>query len=350
MHTFSDPSRRGFLAGTAATLAWGGLQAASAARRGNLILLWLTGGPSHLDTFDPKPGAPSNIRGPFRPIATSVPGLHLSETLPRLAQQAHRFALVRSVYHDVAPVHETGLQLLQTGRLSTEGAEAPHIGAELSFHHDARWAILPEALGHTGLSVSHGQGPGTLGDAHAATVPTRLDLGTENPTRYGSTTFGRACLAARRLVEQGTRVVHVNMFSTVFNEKTWDCHADGGSLATTLEDYRRTVCPAFDTACAALLDDLHDRGLLESTMVVALGEFGRTPHLNARGGRDHWAGVWSILLAGGGIRGGQVLGASDAQGGEPASRPVHACEIADTLRLAVGLPAPRAVRELFGSH
>ncbi|MFQ3651995.1 MAG: DUF1501 domain-containing protein, partial [Gemmataceae bacterium] len=127
----------------------------------------------------------------------------------------------------------------------------------------------------------------------------------------------------------------------------WDCHADGGSLASTLADYRRSVCPSFDTACAALLDDLQERGLLASTLVVAMGEFGRTPHLNRRGGRDHWAGVWSVLLAGGGIRGGQVYGSSDAQGGEPKNQPVHAAQIAETIRYALGLPAKQPVRELF---
>ena len=347
MQSQPQPTRRGFLATSAATLALASTVRSSAPTARRAIVLWLTGGPSQLDTFDPKPDAPSTMRGPFAPIATTVPGLHLSETLPRLATQAHRFALVRSVYHDGPPVHEVGQQLLQTGRLNQESGEAPHVAAELAAARQQRWAILPERLGHHGISVGHGQSAGTLGAAHEAFLPERLDLGRDNPTPYGRTSFGNACLAARRLIERDTAFVCVNMYSTVFNETTWDCHADGGSLASTLDDYRRRICPAFDTACAALLDDLHQRGLLESTLVVAMGEFGRTPLLNRRGGRDHWAGVWSVLLAGGGIRGGQVLGASDAHGAEPRDRPVHATEIADTLRHALGLPAERPVRELF---
>ena len=142
------------------------------------------------------------------------------------------------------------------------------------------------------------------------------------------------------------RFVTVNMFDTVFNEITWDCHADGGSLAVTLHDYRTTLCPMFDRAYTALLEDLRQRGLLDTTLVVAMGEFGRTPQLNARGGRDHWPGVWSVLFAGGRVRGGQVVGASDRHGAEPRDRPVSPAEIAATVYKGVGvdlgtrLPAP----------
>jgi uncharacterized protein (DUF1501 family) len=183
--------------------------------------------------------------------------------------------------------------------------------------------------------------------------------------RYGWNTFGQSCLLARRLVEHGTRLVTVNMFDTVFNEVTWDCHADGGSLAVTLDDYRNILCPMFDLAYTALLDDLHLRGLLSNTLVVAMGEFGRTPQLNARGGRDHWPGVWSILFAGAGIKGGQVVGSSDRQGAEPKDRPTSPAEVAATVYRALGinpgtrLPGPdntpvplveaRPVEELFRS-
>ncbi len=114
------------------------------------------------------------------------------------------------------------------------------------------------------------------------------------------------------------------MFDTVFNEITWDSHADGGSLAVRLDDYKETLCPMFDLAYTALLDDLKQRGMLDTTLVLAMGEFGRTPQLNPRGGRDHWPGVWSVLFAGAGVRGGQVVGASDRIGGEPKDRPVDA--------------------------
>jgi uncharacterized protein (DUF1501 family) len=127
------------------------------------------------------------------------------------------------------------------------------------------------------------------------------------------------------------------MFDTVFNEITWDCHADGGALGTTLDDYRDTLCPMFDLAYSALLEDLHQRGLLETTLVAAFGEFGRTPLLNARGGRDHWPGVWTALFAGGGVHGGQVIGASDGHGAEPFDRPVRPAEIAASVYRALGI-------------
>src|SRR5262249_25692505 len=121
----------------------------------------------------------------------------------------------------------------------------------------------------------------------------------------------------------------------------WDCHADGSLLPTGLDDYRDTICPAFDSAYSSLLDDLTDRGLLDSTLVVATGEFGRTPFVNARGGRDHWPGVCSALLAGGGVRGGQAVGVSDALGGEPNDRPVTPAEVTATIYHALGID-PRA--------
>ncbi|MCS7046368.1 MAG: DUF1501 domain-containing protein, partial [Gemmataceae bacterium] len=303
--------------------------APAAATDRKLILLFLTGGPSQIDTWDPKPAAPSDVRGPFRPIATAVPGLHISELFPRLAPLARHFTIVRSVYHDSARVHEVGQQLLQTGRLARPGDEFPHLGALLSQRFGPARAglpafvILPGPLGDTGINISHGQGAGYLGPRHAAWIPPgrdnapwpdelrkALDLSREpasDRARYGAHEFGRTCLQARRLVEAGVRCVTVNMFATVFDTVTWDCHAEGGSLPTTLDDYRKTVGPMFDQACAALIDDLVQRGLLASTLVAAVGEFGRSPRLNPRGGRDHWPAVWSVLLAGGGLEGGQVI-------------------------------------------
>jgi uncharacterized protein (DUF1501 family) len=164
--------------------------------------------------------------------------------------------------------------------------------------------------------------------------------------RYGRNTFGQSCLLARRLVERGVRLVTVNMFDTVFNQVTWDCHANGGSLAVTLDDYKNILCPMLDLAYAALIEDLYQRGMLDHTLVVAMGEFGRTYKLNSRGGRDHWPNVWSILMAGGGVRGGQVIGSSDKNGAEPKDRPVHPSEIAASVYAAMGadlnaeLPGP----------
>jgi len=167
-----------------------------------------------------------------------------------------------------------------------------------------------------------------------------VDLTRENDDlrrQYGMNTFGQSCLLARRLIEQGVRLVTVNMFDTVFNQITWDCHADGASLPTTLEDYRATLCPMFDQAYTSLLEDLSQRGLLKQTLVVAMGEFGRTPQLNPRGGRDHWPGVWSILFAGAGVRGGQVIGSSDALGGEPKDRPISPQEVAASIYHGLGI-------------
>jgi uncharacterized protein (DUF1501 family) len=376
----------------------------------NCILLFLVGGPSHLDTWDLKPDAPSEVRGPFRPIRTNVPGIQICEHFPLMATMADRYAIVRSVHHREAPIHETGHQLMQTGRLFRAGPEYPHYGAVLSRLRGPRAAgrpasvVLPGPIGNTGVSISHGQGAGYLGADHEPYVivrgdPARLMWDTEvlkavdcyrraidacggphsaaaasvtkkflaqrrkRILRYGSSTFGRSCRLALSLVEGGVRLVTVNMFDSVFDNLTWDCHADGGSLATTLDDYRDTLCPMFDAAYTALLDDLKERGLMDTTLVVAMGEFGRTPHLNPRGGRDHWPGCWSVLFAGAGVRGGQVVGSSDATGGEPKDRPVSPAEVAATVYHALGLdpatclpgpdgrPLPLAdaapVRELF---
>lgn len=331
----------------------------------NCILLFLVGGPSHLDTWDLKPDAPENVRGPFRPIRTNVPGIEICEHFPLMARMAHRYALVRSVHHHEAAIHETGQQLMQTGRLCRDGREYPHYGAVSSHQHGPRaqdappFVILPGPIDDTGAHASHGQTAGYLGSHHepvyfSPTCKQALDIRREKEAvreRYGRNTFGQSCLLARRLVEQGVRLVTVNMFDTVFHRITWDCHADGDALPSRLEDYRDTLCPMFDWAYTALLEDLTQRGLLEDTLVVAMGEFGRTPHLNPRGGRDHWPGVWTILFAGGGVRGGQVIGASDKIGAEPHDRPVTPAEVAATIYRGLGidpqtlLPSPDQRRE-----
>jgi hypothetical protein len=392
------------------------LQAAGATRRTdiNCIILFLVGAPSHLDTWDLKPGAPDNIRGPFRPIQTKIPGVQIGEHFPQMARMADRYALIRSVYHRAAPIHETGHQMMQTGYLFRGGQEHPHYGSVVSHLRGQSqnglppFVIVPGPIGNTGVSVSHGQGAGYLGARHepfflrgdpgaegfrirdisapGGVDPARLqnrralldaidnaqrafdateesrsrdnaydqafglifaqnarrafDIAAERDevrARYGRNTFGQSCLLARRLLEHGVRLVTVNMFDTVFSELTWDCHADGGSLAVTLDDYRQTLCPMFDTAYSALLDDLHQRGMLQNTLVVAMGEFGRTPQLNPRGGRDHWPGVWSIVFAGAGVRGGQVIGASDRTGSEPRDRPVSPAEVAASVYRGLGI-------------
>ncbi len=373
----------------------------------NCILLFLVGGPSQIDTWDPKPNAPDNIRGPFRPTRTNVPGIDIGEHFPLMAQMAHRYSIIRSVHHDAAPIHETGHQLMQTGRLFRSGQEHPHFGSVVSKLRGRSpglpaSVVLPGPIGNTGVSVSHGQTAGYLGAAHdpfclrtepsfavGDVDPARLDsctglldavdtaqrvfdgdrqgddayrqafsqlfaenakrafdLGSERMdlrARYGfDTTFGQSCLLARRLVEHGVKLVTVNMFDTVFNNITWDCHADGGALATTLDDYRTTLCPIFDQAYTALLEDLDQRGMLDNTLVVAMGEFGRTPQMNNGGGRDHWPGVWSILFAGGKVQGGQVIGSSDRHGTEPRDRPVTPAEVAASVYAGMGIDLRKA--------
>jgi hypothetical protein len=352
---------------------------AGAARGGgepSVILLLLVGGPSHHETWDPKPDAPAEVRGPFGSIATAVPGVRISEHLPRMARWMDRVTLIRSMHHDAAPIHETGQQLLQTGRLCRDVQEAPHLGSVVARLQGVRanvpsFVVLPEPIGNTGVGIPHGQSAGLLGSVYEpyhvtadpaaaeydpgrlSTYPMRAacDLSTERTVvrdAYGRTTFGQSCLLARRLVEAGVRVVTVNMFATVFNRVTWDCH--GARPFSTLDDYARELLPTLDQALSALLEDLDRRGLLDTTLVLATGEFGRTPRLNHNGGRDHWPGVWSALLAGGGTSRGQVIGASDAEGASPADRPVTPPELLATSYRSLGIECGGSLTLTDGSR
>jgi len=364
----------------------------------SVILLLLVGGPSQLETWDPKPDAPAEVRGPFGTIATGCPGVRISEHLPRLAVQMDRLAIIRSVHHDAAPVHETGHQLLQTGRLCRSGAEHPHFGSVVAGLGGARdglppFVVVPGPITRTGIDISHGQSAGWLGSGyepfHVAADPAGADYdhrstldrarrfhdesvgqrwqagatpaATSQPlwnhspgnpfdlTRepepvrdaYGRTTLGQSCLLARRLVESGVRVVVVNMFTSVFNQISWDCH--GSPPFSSLSDYASVLLPVFDRAFSALVADLDRRGRLETTLVVAAGEFGRTPRLNAVGGRDHWPGVWSVALAGGGVQGGRIVGASDAQAAFPKDRPVKPPDLLATIYRSLGLDGTRSL-------
>jgi uncharacterized protein (DUF1501 family) len=157
----------------------------------------------------------------------------------------------------------------------------------------------------------------------------------ETRKKYGLNKMGQSCLLARRLVERGTRFVTINMFETVFNEITWDIH---GSAPFTPIDAYRTLCgPWFDNGYTSLIEELKERGLYDNTIVVAMGEFGRTPKINPAGGRDHWPQCWSIVMGGGGIKGGHVIGASDAIGGYPTDRPTTPADVAATLFTALGI-------------
>jgi hypothetical protein len=323
------------------------------------ILLMLVGGPSQIDTWDMKPEASADIRGPFRPIRTNVTGVRISEIFPRMAQHADKYAILRAVHHNAAPVHDAGYQLMQTGRLFEDGMEYPHIGCAMSCLKGSRagapaHVMLPGRIGNTGGNMANGQSAGFLGPEHEPFVPggdadfrvrRALDLRREkNDTRrrYGTNRFGQDCLRARRLVETGVRFVTVNMFETVFDETTWDIH--GYKPFSSFAAYRDVVGPMFDMAYSSLLSDLQDRALLSSTMVVAAGEFGRTPRTNPAGGRDHWPQCQTVLMAGSGIVGGQVIGSSDATGAEPKERPVSPAEIVATVCERMGVSSDAAIR------
>lgn len=448
VHTCDGLSRRDFLqAGSLGAVGLGmaefsALQAQGAVNSKsdvNGILIFNLGAPSQLDTWDMKPQAPAEIRGPFQAIPTSAPGVTISEMFPGMAKLGDKISFVRSVYHTAAAVHDTGHQMMQTGRLFSGGLESPNVGAVLGFLKGRQGdlppsVVLPEKMGPTGGNLPHGQEAGFLGKQHDPFVlnadPSAKDFRVpdllppsdlpivrtdrrrklrdvvdasvkkfeSSPSaklmdanfeqayrlmtstkareafaleqepdsvrdRYGRNRFGQSCLLARRLVERGVRFVTVNTFLTVFNEITWDIH--GSVPFTSIEGMKKTVAPLFDQGVSALLEDLDQRGLLENTVVPVLGEFGRTPKINPAGGRDHWPQVWTVWFAGGGIKGGRVVGSSDDIGGYPADRPTTCAEVVATIYRALGidlehlLPGPQGrpvpmvdsgvheIRELF---
>jgi uncharacterized protein (DUF1501 family) len=377
----------------------------------NCILLFLVGAPSQLDTWDPKPDAPAEVRSPFKPIDTVVPGVRITEVFPQTAKVADKFSLIRTVYHTASAVHDSGHQLMQTGRFFTGGVEHPHYGCVLDYLKGGRGelpahVLLPRPIGNTGGNMPHGQTAGYLGKTHdpfvlnafpedpkfkvpdllppdyvsairadrrqklrdavdaaaksfetspaakqldddfalayklmsSAEARSAFALDKEPPAmrdRYGRTRFGQSCLLARRLIEAGVRFVTVNMFETVFSEITWDIH--GSAPFTDIKQMADLVVPSFDRAYSALLSDLADRGLLDTTLVIAVGEFGRTPKINPAGGRDHHPGCWTMLIGGGPIKGGRIVGESDALGYAPKTRPVMPAEVAATVYKALGL-------------
>jgi hypothetical protein len=346
--------RRDFLqAGALALPGAGFAQPGRAAARNadvSCIVLMLVGGPSHIDTWDMKPDAPADVRGPFRPIRTNVPGMEISEIFPRMARHADKYALIRSVYHTAPPFHDSGHQVMQTGR-AFDDLEYPHIGSVLARVTGSSSAILPFRIGNTGGNMPHGQSAGYLGAEFEPALLTghSFDLHHEPEglrRSYGLNRFGQSCLMARRLVESGTRFVTVNMFETVFDETTWDIH--GSAPFSPISCYRDYVGPMFDQAFSSLLQDLSGRGMLEKTLVVAMGEFGRTPKINPSGGRDHWPGCSTVLMAGGGVRGGQVYGSSDRTGSEPRDNPVDPAMIAATIYTALGVPLDLQLRTQDG--
>lgn len=373
-------------------------------RAKSCILIWLDGGPSHLETFDPKPSAPVEVRGPLQPISTKIPGVFVSECLPQLAKRMNQVALIRSMTSPLGE-HNFGTHYMMTGYKPTPVVEYPTHGSVIAHVRQNATTVLPAHVAvpdfRVGGSKISGNGflpiqtrPFALGgdpakpgfrvrdlDFYTGVTADRIkrrqaylneldrfsrlvdeqETGGKDPEfeqavrlvtspqakqafdlrkesaktrqRYGRKTIGQSCLLARRLVERGVPFVTVN-------QRGWDTH---DNLYTRLkEGYTGAkqpvgLIPSLDLAMSALIDDLEDRGLLDETLVVAMGEFGRTPKLNTRGGRDHWPRVFSVALAGAGIRGGTVLGASDAVGESPRERPVTPSELAATIYTLLGV-------------
>ena len=414
-------SRRGFLQVGALTPVGLSLPQLMAAKQAGLvesshddracIMIFNVGAPSHLDTLDMKPDAPVEIRGPFKPIRTTAPGMHISEILPLHAEVAEHFSLVRSCYHTGPAVHDVGWQAMQTGQCFFSGPNPPHVGSVLSYTRGRKtdlpaFCVVPSTMGRGGGNLPSGQSGGWLGPMHDPTVvaadpaavganrrgtspttaiptvraggrqPLRSEverqiahfendgsallendhfhqafqLATSQAAReaydlsreplrirqrYGMNRFGQSCLLARRLIEAGVRFVTVNTFSTVFNQISWDIHGSGPF--TTMDEMRTVVAPMYDRAYSTLIDDLHSRGMLPTTLVCNLAEFGRTPHINAAGGRDHWPDCYTCYFAGGGVRGGQVIGRSDRIGGQVVDRPTEPAEIVATIYHSLGV-------------
>jgi hypothetical protein len=361
------------------------------------ILIWLDGGPSHLETFDLKPDAPAEVRGEFRPIGTSVDGVRICEHLPRTARLMHEVALVRSLTHELGN-HDTGSHYLLTGHAPTPALEYPSLGSVVTRAGGLRGAVppyvaVPSAVRSAGpgylpgafapfavggdpargdyrvrdLDAPEGvsfdraerrramlktlddfsrhveRGPATAGrDAYyeqayrhmtSPQAKGAFDLAAERGAvrdHYGRGRLGASCLMARRLVEAGAR------FVTVVDDG-WDMHSQ---IFKAMPDARfpgSGKLPALDRAYSALLGDLRQRGLLDATLVVLMGEFGRTPKLNSNAGRDHWPRAGSVCLAGGGVRGGQVIGATDAYGEGPIDVPVRPEDLAHSILRLLGV-------------
>jgi uncharacterized protein (DUF1501 family) len=374
---------------------------AASGRAKAVIQIWMWGGPAHLDTFDPKPDAGADYTGPLTaPIETNVRGIRISELLPLLAKQADKYSLIRSMTHSING-HETASYTVQTGRLSGGHDVYPSVGAVVSLFKGYNagykglippYVVLTQPQGRfseagflgnrykpfaTGgdpnqqrFAVEGIIAPGiddkrqrsrrdylhqmdTLGKLlpnDPSVVANRdteeqayelilgdagkgFDLSQEKDdlrTKYGRHTFGQSCLVARRLVERGVPYITINY------QGGWDTHKTNFQVM-------RQRCPQMDQGLSTLIADLHDRGLLDSTVVWWNGEFGRTPKVAWEapwnGGRHHWGQVFSALLAGGGFQGGQVVGSSDAKGEAVKDRPVYPADLISSIYTQLGIPS-----------
>jgi len=380
------------------------------------ILVFLDGGPSHLDMWDMKPNAPAEIRGEFKPIATSAPGIQLSEHLPRLAKSMHRATIIRSAHHGVNNSHAAAVYAALTGHdrgeagggtkptdnpaigsvmgklfpptkpvlpyvsmpfVTKEGAGGPpqpgFFGGFLGRTYDPLFMLRdpnepsfriselspPAELANERLSARKGLLRG-LNSASADRLMRDMDAfqhkafdvltstATQQAFRieqepakvrdsYGRNIYGQSVLLSRRLIEAGSRVACVSWAPDA--NATWDTH--GGNFAKL----KSTLLPQLDAAVSALVEDLEARGMLERTLVVVMGEFGRTPKVNAGAGRDHWNFCYGLMLAGGGIKGGHVFGASDKIGARPSSNPVTPADIVATIYHCLGVPKDLELRD-----
>ncbi|MFM7208036.1 MAG: DUF1501 domain-containing protein [Planctomycetaceae bacterium] len=390
-----DMLRIGALGGSALSLAnhlrWAAAGNAVAGPAQAAIFVNLGGGPSHLDTFDMKPDAAAEVRGEFRPVATSVPGMEICEHLPKLAACADRYAILRGVSHTLA-AHELGSSYVHTGNRPIASLQFPSHAAVVSkelggaddlpssvaiptSRHGAGYLGVRYAAFGTGSAPKAGKPFGVRGvsldgsltiaqvdrrhalledldgmfrdveddsqlvegldsfsrQAHTIITSPRarraFDVSREEPAfaaPFGSHDFGQSCLLATRLVESGVRFVTVQLGG-------WDTHADNW------RKLKSTLLPTLDEGLAALFVGLEQKGLLASTCVLVTGEFGRTPRINQRAGRDHYPRAMFMLMAGGGVRGGQVIGASDAKAAGPAGDPIRPDDVAATLYRCLGI-------------
>lgn len=359
------------------------------------IFIYLAGGPSQLETFDPKPAAPLNIRGPWGAIRTATPGTHFGEMLPSLARLVDRFALLRALNHSNSlhqpwPMmtgniqhriaHASTVSFLKRNEVRAMPAHV-HLGPRLSvgagtLGRSAEPLEIADPLNVANsldeFTLGHGIDPDRLDDRQtllasfdelrklidgspavgaqdaiyrraigmltSSRVRDAFDLAREPERlrdRYGANSFGQSCLMARRLIEAGTRFVQVVWYNREDGFAVgWDVHGDDLAGLVRME---QQLCPRFDQGLSALLEDLEERGLLASTLVCATGEFGRTPQISKLGGRDHWPYCFSALMAGARVRGGAVVGASDTRGAFPADRPTSPADFAATLYQILGV-------------
>ena len=373
------------------------------------ILIWLDGGPSHLETFDPKPDAPQEVRGPLSTIPTNLTGVRISECLERTAGIMDKIAIIRSMTSPLGE-HSLGTQYLMTGYKPTPALAYPTFGAtvahvrsqsrenasggtltalppniavpnftrEVSGNGYLPSATRPFAVGgdpkrpdfkvrdldfYEGIDLQRvsrrRQFVNALNafsrakDADTSTVSdpeleraynlitspeakaafTLSEEPQEVRQQYGTdgvNGIGQSCLLARRLVERGVPFVTVN-------HTGWDTHQDIFTLKERYPTDRNAHLPSLDRALSALIQDLTDRRMLDETLVVVMGEFGRTPKINSQGGRDHWPNVFSVMLAGGGVQGGQIVGRSDALGEFPKERPVTPSDLSATIYTLLGI-------------